>query len=495
MENYTSILQAIKEHTQEHPGKLCVADKKTEATYEKFWKMLNIGADYLRKYGVEKEDVVVFKCSAKMEYLFALFSIQLAGAVACPLEKAVKEERILEIINFVESKFFLDYKTVNQEGVTNINLKEMFQLAYDDETPAPDTEFVLPQSDDLTEILFTTGTTGKSKGIEIVAKNNIAVAQNVSESIGIRKDEVEMVTAPLNHSMSLRRTYAEFYVGGTVIVTDGVKFVDSFFKLMDLYRVTALSFVPAILEQLLKFGKEKFATYRDQIHYIQLGSAPLSEEAKKVLKEMFPNAGLYNIYGSTESGCVITLNFAKDANKVGSVGTPNVNTTIRFVDDDRKEIKASKDNPGKLAFIGGMNVRGYYKEPEITKELLDDEGVVYTSDLGYLGDDGFVYLLGRKGEVINVGGIKVAPTEVEEVVNKCEMIKESAVIPIPDEITGEALKLFVVMEEGYEYNEKELKKYMLDKIEAIKVPKVVQVIDSLPRTFNGKIIKRELKEL
>jgi len=115
--------------------------------------------------------------------------------------------------------------------------------------------------------------------------------------------------------------------------------------------------------------------------------------------------------------------------------------------------------------------------------------------MGYMGSDGFVYLLGRKGDVINMGGIKIAPAEIEEVANMHEMIKESACIPIPDEITGEAPKLFVVINEGYEFDQTALSKFMVEKLESIRVPKVFQVIDALPRTFNGKIIKRELRNM
>lgn len=140
-------------------------------------------------------------------------------------------------------------------------------------------------------------------------------------------------------------------------------------------------------------------------------------------------------------------------------------------------------------------MRGYYKEPEITAEVMDEQGVVYTNDLGYLGEDGLVYLLGRQGDVINMGGIKIAPTEIEEVVMKHEMVKDCACIPIPDEITGEAPKLFVALNEGYEFNQKELSKYMLSKLESLKVPKTFEIIDEIPRTFNGKIIRKELKAL
>ena len=492
--SYNSILEAIKSNAEREPDKLCVGDKKNKVTYGRFWKMLNIGAAYLKNSGVEKGDVVVLKGAQKVEYLFAVFSIQLMGAVACPLEKSVKEDRILEIMDFVGTKFFLDSRKLKNQDVACISLKEMFAEAISNEDEVPGERFNLPKANDLSEILFTTGTTGKSKGIEIIYKNNVAIAQNVSEAIGITADDTELVTAPLNHSMALRRTYSVFYKGGSVVLTDGVKFIEDFFKLMDMYKVTAITFAPAILEQLLKFAKERFGKY-NKLHYIQLGSAPVSEVCKETLKEMFPETKLLNIYGATESGCTVCLDFSKYGNKTGSIGKPNVNAEIIFVDDKRQPVNASAENPGFLAFKGAMNMRGYFHEPEITKEVLDENGIIYTNDLGYTGEDGFVYLLGRKGDVINMGGIKIAPSEIEEVVNQHEMIKECACIPIPDEITGEAPKLFVVINDGFEYDEKELHRYMLDKLEAIRVPKVIQVIDELPRTFNGKIIKRILREM
>lgn len=492
---FSSILEALKTYAELTPDKLCVCDKRNKVTYKQFWNMLRSGAAYLKNSGVKKGDVVVFKGAQKVEYLFEVFSIQLLGAVACPLEKAVKEDRILEIMDFVDSKIFLDNKSVKQEDVNNISLKQMFKEAMDEAKQAAYEEFEMPKEDDLSEILFTTGTTGKSKGIEIIYRNNIAIAQNVSESIGICADDVELVTAPLNHSMALRRTYSVFYKGGTVVLTDGVKFIEDFYKLIEQYNITGITFAPAILEQVLKFSKDRFGKYKEQFHYIQLGSAPLSEASKETLRVMFPKTKLLNIYGATESGCTVCLDFSKYGDKQKSIGKPNVNAEILFVDDDRNVVESTEENPGSLAFKGPMNMRGYFNEPVLTAEVLDDKGIIYTNDLGYMGEDGFVYLLGRKGDVINMGGIKIAPAEIEEVVATHEMIKECAVIPISDEITGEAPKLFVVINEGYEYEQKALSKFMMDKLEAIKVPKVIQVIDALPRTFNGKVIKRKLKEM
>lgn len=152
----------------------------------------------------------------------------------------------------------------------------------DEENPIRPLAFEFPKEDDLSEILFTTGTTGKSKGIEVTCGCNIAIAQNVMDSVQIGKDEVELITTPINHSLAIRRTYGAIYNGSSLVLTDGIKFVEDFFKILDTYKITAITFVPAILEQVLKFAKDRFASYKNQLNYIQLGSAPLSENNKKI---------------------------------------------------------------------------------------------------------------------------------------------------------------------------------------------------------------------
>lgn len=517
-EQISSIVEALKINAEKTPDKLCVGDKKNQVTYKEFWNMVKKAAVYLQEKGVQKGDMVVIRGAQKVEFLLGVFGVQLAGGAVCPLEKAIKDDRIMEIMNFVDSNIYLAEKSVKNTTVNNISLKEMFKVVQNNEAVTPNEntdnsenvvlnessdsseavnskEFSLPASDDLSEILFTTGTTGKSKGIEVTFGCNIAIAQNVIDSVGMEKDEIELITTPINHSLAIRRSYGAIYNGSSIVLTDGIKFVEDFFKLLDRYKITAITFVPAILEQVLKFAKDRFATYDNQFHYIQLGSAPLSETNKEILTKMFPTTRLYNTYGATESGCTVILEFSKYGHKKKCIGRTTVNTEILFVDDRRNIVEASLEKPGILAFKGKMNMRSYYKEPEITKEVMDEKGVVYTNDLGYLGEDGLVYLLGRQGDVINMGGIKIAPTEIEEVAMKHEMIKDCACIPIKDEITGEAPKLFVTLNEGYQLDQKELSKYLLSKLESLKVPKTFEVIDEIPRTFNGKIIRKQLKAL
>ncbi|MBQ9062719.1 MAG: acyl--CoA ligase [Eubacterium sp.] len=487
-----TIVEALAYHAEHQPDRLAVADKKHTATYGEFWQMALRGASYLMEQGVRRGDVVVLRGVQKFEYLLGVFSCHVMGAVICPLEKAIRDDRILEIMDFVGASRYVADKPVESEAVCNLSYKDLLAAASDPErVPA---QCAFPEPEDLSDILFTTGTTGKSKGIEVTFGCNVAIAENVIDSVSKLPDDMELIATPVSHSLAMRRTYAAVWIGSSLVLTEGFKFANTFFKMMDTYRISAVTLVPAILEQILAANRDKFASYDGQLRYIQFGSAPLSETNKEILLEMFPHVRLYNTYGATESGCTIILEFSKHRNKTGCIGRTTVNTHLLVVDDDRNPIESSENNTGYLAFDGPMNMRGYHREPEITKEAMDDAGIIYTNDIGYIGEDGLVYLIGRKGDVINMGGIKIAPTEIEEVAALHPMVRDCACIPVTDPITGSAPKLFVELEDGYPFDQAELAGFLLQKLEALKVPKVYEVIDKIPRTFNGKIIRKDLKE-
>lgn len=487
-----SILEAVRCHAAETPDKLCMGDKDKQVSYSEFWTMIRRAAAFFKAEGIGEGEIVTLRACQKVEYEIAFFGLQLAGAVVCPLEKGIKEDRILEIMDFVDATRCVSERRLKSDRITWIRLADVYEAASDSTAEAPD--FPLPSPDAMTDLLFTTGTTGKSKGIEVTAACNVAIAQNVNDSVSQTPDEVEIITTPVSHSLAIRRTYGGLYIGSSLVFADGVKFIEDFFTLLTSYKATALTFVPAILEQVLRYSSDRLAAYNGQLHYIQLGSAPLSEENKARLRSLLPDVRLYNTYGATESGCTIILEFSKYTDKEKCIGRTTVNTTLLFVDDERREVEATPEQPATMAFRGGMNMRRYYKEPGITAEVMDELGTIYTNDVGYRGADGLIYLLGRKGDVINVGGIKVAPTEVEEAAMKNPMLADCACIPIPDEITGEATKLFVVPADPACFDAKLLQKDLMNRLEALKVPKVYEVIDEIPRTFNGKIIRKQLKE-
>jgi len=186
------------------------------------------------------------------------------------------------------------------------------------------------------------------------------------------------------------------------------------------------------------------------------------------------------------------FDYSEHKGLISCVGQPNRNAHIFIVDDEYNEMQSSETNQGLIAIKGDVVMNGYYNEPELTKEVLRD-GVVYTNDLGYIDENGFVYMLGRRGDVINIGGLKIAPTEVENVVLRYDGIAECACFGVADKMGGCAPKLNIVVKAGCDVNVSELKAFMTGHLEAYKIPKIVEIVEEIPKTANGKINRKELK--
>ena len=350
----------------------------------------------------------------------------------------------------------------------------------------------LPGADDTAEILYTTGTTGASKGIEITHRNNLALAENVAFGTEMREGNVELIPLALSHSHGLRSVYANLFRGGSLIVTDGVSKVLSVYDMMRNYHATAMDLSPTAATVLLRLTRGRFSIFNEQLDYIEIGTAALPEDLKEELLRMFPDVRLYNFYGSTESGRSCLLNFNSSDNRKYCIGYPTRNSRFIVVDDERHEIVSSENHTGLLACAGPMNMKGYWKHPGLTEEALIG-GVLYTKDEGYIDGEGRVYCLGRKDDVINYRGIKIAPEEIEEKAAPFSGITDCACIGLPDPSAGQIPVLCYTTKKA-QLDETALMSFLAGQLEKERLPKRIIRCESIPRTPNGKIRRGELKE-
>lgn len=480
---FNSIVEAIKENSITFPDKKCLIDSSGEYTYKEYFELISKIAKKLSDDGIKKKERIVIKSSQTVLFLATLHAIHLIGAVAVPLEKTVKEERVLQVYEEAEAVLFITDKALPQ-------VKSLEYSAFDNLENAELKDF--PESMDDSTILFTTGTTGKSKGILLSHGADVAVAENVIDGTKMKKDNIEVLPMPLNHSFSLRRYYANMINASTVILLNGVIFVKKFFDCFDKYGACSAAMAPSALSIIFKLSGEKISEYNDKIDYIQFGGSYMQENEKAEISRLLPDVRLYNFYGSTEAGCSCITDFNKNNENPHNIGKPTVNSIIKFVDEFDNEINTDEDHPARLITGGTMIMNEYINNPEITAETLKN-GFIYSNDLGYFDENGDVIMLGRIDDVIVCGGQKISPVEIEDVCNRYDGIDECAVIGVDDELMGQIAKLFIVTNDRY--NEADLVQFLNDRLEGFQVPKVIQVIKEIPKTFNGKPLKRELKNL
>ena len=208
---------------------------------------------------------------------------------------------------------------------------------------------------------------------------------------------------------------------------------------------------------------------------------------------MLPNTRLYNFYGSSEAGCACILEFSGNGNKTGCIGRPTVNSVVRFTDDEGNVVaNGSPESPALLSWGGSIVMEGYYNDPELTAETIVD-GYVRTKDLAYLDEDGDCILVGRADDVINYGGSKISPAEIEDLALGYEHIDDVAYTSIKDPITGELPVILVVQKDGYE--EADFEGFLADRLESYKLPRKYIYVESIPKTFKGSVLRKEVRKL
>jgi acyl-CoA synthetase (AMP-forming)/AMP-acid ligase II len=403
-------------------------------SYADLWQRILERSETLRRDG-PAERVVCLRAQSSPDWLVGYFALHLAGYVAAPLERDTPDELLAAIARELNAS---------------------------------------PLPPDAADILYTTGTTGRSKGVIVSHRAILANSENLIDAQGFSHDLAFVVNGPLNHIGSLSKLFPVLMLGGTVVLVDGMKDHDAFFRALRYPAAkTATFLVPAAIRMLLQLSRDRLAACADRIDFIETGAAAISSADMQELCRLLPHSRLYNTYASTETGIVATYNFNDGRCRAGCLGRTMRHARL-FITPE-----------GHIACSGPMLMSGYAGDPERTASVLRD-GVLYTSDLGELDAEGMLHLSGREDDIINVGGYKVSPLEVEDAALASPLVADCLCIPAPHPVTGQALKLLVVPAAGCAFSKRALALFLKERLELYKVPLLYEEVPAIRRTFNGK---------
>ena len=432
-----------------YPDKVAVVCGDTSLTYAQLWQEVA-----RRAQDFHPHEVVCFRSSQDIDFLVTYMAVHLAGGVAAPLEHGMPDALFERISSAV----------------------------------AHSSLFTHHSSPPIADILYTTGTTGQSKGVMVSHRALIADAENLIAGQGFSHDLVFVINGPLNHIGSLSKIWPCIILGATILIIEGMKDLNAFFRALDTPPSSLLLppssklkfatfFVPATIRMILQFAPDRLASYAHKLDFIESGAAPLPQTDMQRLCELLPHTRLYNTYASTETGIIATYNYNDDRCMANCLGRPMPHSKILITPD------------GLIACQGDTLMSGYVGDPELTATVLHDD-TVFTSDVGILDEEGMLHLSGRASDVINVGGFKVSPIEVEEAAMASPMVSDCICISASHPVTGRALKLLVVTPSGQKLDKRTLARYLADRLEPYKVPMLYEQVDTIARTYNGKLDRK-----
>ena len=509
----------LEESACRFPDKVALIHKGERLTYQDVNHKANKVAKLLYDQGIQRGDRIAIFLDNSIESVVSLFGILKADAVFLMLSPTIKTQKLNYILNNCQTKVLITHtnKLNVVSGVFGSARSLKFVVFVGDKNKIPTISFpntvfwneigsVTQHSTlstqhsnidlDLSTIIYTSGSTGNPKGVMLTHLNMISAATSITTYLENVPEDIIIDVLPLSFDYGLYQVLMAFKFGGTVVLEQSFAYPYEIIKQMVKERVTGFPGVPtmfAILLQMEDFKKYDLSSLR----YITNTAASLPIEHIQRLRGIFPQARLYSMYGLTECKRVSYLPPEELDRHPGSVGRGMPNEEVWVVDGNGNRV--GPGIVGELVVRGSNVMRGYWGDPETTDRVLrpgpiPGEKVLYTGDLFKTDEEGFLYFIGRKDDMIKTKGERVSPKEIENALYGLEGIVEVAVIPVPDDILGQAIKAYVVQRNGYPLTEKDVLRHCKNELEEFAIPKYIEFRRSLPKNSSGKIDKLALKQ-
>ena len=507
---FNSIAEMFLTRVRETPDRTLIYYYDEVISYAEVNDRANAVARYLTEKGVKKGDIVSVMILNSPEIYYTMFGAQKLGAVTGAVNYMLKGPEIAYVLEdsqpqvaFVGSDYMEEFakgwhlskhKPVVVEVVTGIahtakiaetTLKEIL-------TKYPAEESLVPQSlDDPVMLLYSSGTTGMPKGILLSNRNELAICKGKAIFGTSRPGDVFMIILPMFHVNPLCVwTYPTLYLGLTLCIRKSFSPADFWPSLMR-YGVTTVQGVPAMYAYIYNAADPKTIEFDNlKLRMAFTGAAPMPVDLIRGFKEKY-GVEVVDGYGLTEATGVSTTSSGIPEN-IGSIGMAFPGLEVEIMDDHINILPYGER--GEICVKGDAVMIGYLNKPEATAETLKD-GWLHTGDMGHMDETGYVYISGRKKEMINRGGENIYPREIEIPLEQHPKIAEVAVIGAPDKALGERVRACIILNENCSMTADEVKAYLADKIAKYKLPEYVEFMTNFPRNPTGKILKQEIKKL
>lgn len=493
----------ISKTANEKKEKIAAELNDREITFSQLEKESNQLAHGLKDLGIRPSDMVSIMLSNSLEFLVSYVGVIKSGATMVPLNISFKVPAVEYILNNSEAKIIITSKKFLPliqeceldflENIILVDGEESDDYLLLSEFKSKNTN--LPKLENIDQeftaaCLYTSGTTGKPKGAMLTHHNLIFDTEKSIEHLKVDDTDRYICVLPMFHAFAETVCMLmPLFLGAEIVIID--KFLpETVLKTIQEKNITFFAGVPTMYSALLNV-KTKDEYDLSHLNLCISGGAAMPQQTMEDFEKTF-NVKILEGNGPTETSPVAYVNPVDGERKSGSVGLPIPETEVKIVDenDNEKEI----GEIGEIAVKGEHVMKGYYKMPEATEKALKG-GWLHTGDLGKMDEDGYVYIVDRKKDMINVGGMNVYPREIEEQLYKHPKIREAAVVATKDELRGEIPKAIIVLKDGKKATEREIQKYCMQYFANYKVPKLVDFLDELPKNATGKIDKKSLSDV
>jgi acyl-CoA synthetase (AMP-forming)/AMP-acid ligase II len=500
------------------PERDCIVFEGKRVTYAQVWERVNKLANALRKIGAEKGDrigILQVNCN---QYVEAYYASAMMGAIFVPLNFRAKSDELSYMIANAEAKILFVGSRYSEmvdamlpelptvKHCISIDRKEEKRLYYEDVvgSASSDESFIEIGDDDITMLMYTAGTTGRPKGVPLRHNAFVSYVLENVEPASPDIEEKNLLTVPLYHVAGIQAMLAAIYGGRTLVMMRQFE-VKEWLEAIQKEKATRAMLVPTMLKRVI--DDPEFNRYNlSSLKVVTYGAAPMPFEVINRAIKTMPWVKFINAFGQTETASTITSLGPEDHNIEGteeekqkklkrlssSIGRPLPDVEVKIVDGEGKPLPSLE--VGEIWARGPRIMTGYWRDEQKTSQVMTQDGWLRTGDMGWMDEEGYIYLAGRGDDMIIRGGENISPEEVENVLHSHPKVEEAAVIGVPDPEWGQEPRAVVVLKKGKDATSEEIIEYCRSKLSGFKRPRSVVFLDSLPRNPMGKVLRKKLRE-
>ena len=509
----------LTQTARRQPDKTALISRGHLLTYREIEEKSSNLASALVLMGFRKEDRAIICLENSPEAVISIYGVLKAGGIFAAIEPRSPWPVLSSIIKDAGARILITYrhKLFRREGLKeDIKLPpRRFQvIIVDGASSVPYTypralkfsglteklavSVSLPRilETDLACLVYTSGSTGKPKGIMCTHQNVVAAARSIIHYLQNSRDDIILDVLPLSFDYGLYQVMMAFMFGGTVVLEPSFGYIQDILSLIEKERVTGFPLIPSISAMLLKLKNFPRRQLKSLRYITNTGAAwPVSHIRK--LRENLPGVKIFSMYGLSECKRVSYLPPDLIDQHPDSVGIPIPNLEVAIVDQKGKRVPTGQT--GELIVRGPTVMQGYWRDKNLSRKVFKQgkyaaDRWLYTGDLFRQDENGLLYFVGRRDRQIKSFGHRVNLAEIERTVSRLEVVLEAAAVPIPDDIGGEVVGLFLAARKGTKVDEAQIKQFCQQQLEPYKVPRYIWLMDSLPKTSNGKIDYKKLTD-
>ncbi|MCX7698218.1 MAG: long-chain-fatty-acid--CoA ligase [Candidatus Goldbacteria bacterium] len=503
-----NLIEVMIRSKEQNPNKIYMKMDKKKITFKKFYDEVASLSYGLKELGVKKGDKIAILLNNSIEFVVSYFAILCLGAIVVPINTFLRQDEIIYILNDCSAKILItstdfnntlkDFNFNKVQSLENIislgNLVNIKNIDYETvkNKGKLNIPFVDVDEEEVAVLIYTSGTTGFPKGAMLTHKNLISNVKSSIKAIHINDNDKFIIFLPMFHAFSFTVcVLIPLYCQCNLTVIKSIQPFSKILKAILFDRITLFVAIPQVYNVLSNKKIPKWLLWLNPVRVCISGAAPLAGEVLRRFEEKF-KIPLCEGYGLSEASPVVSVNPLDGVRKPGSVGPPIPGVEVKIVDEEGNFLK-----PGEIGeiVVKGPNVmKGYYNR-EVETSMTIRNGWLYTGDLGKIDEDGYIYIVDRKKDLIIVNGMNLYPREVEEVLYRHPAVQGAVVVGKKDEAHGEIPIGVILLKEGMSVTDQELKKFCKEHLANYKIPHRFEFWKELPLTGTGKILKREVKRI